>query len=135
MPTNPVPVAATPPPRRSGAGRALWTILLLGVAGVALWSWAALSWSYSEGDRAGVLQKFSRKGWICKTWEGELAQYVVAGVAPQIWTFSVRDKKVAEQISKQVGEKVQLHYTEHKGVPTSCFAETPYFVQRVLPSR
>ena len=128
----PAPVSAGgTPPRRSSVKRAFWTLLLAAVAISAAWTWAALSWSYSDGDRAGVLQKFSRKGWLCKTWEGELAQYVVAGVAPQIWEFSVRDPTVAEQISKQVGEKVQLHYSEHKGVPTNCFADTAYFVEGV----
>jgi hypothetical protein len=76
-----------------------------------------------------VLQKFSKKGWICKTYEGELALYVVGGVAPQIWYFSTRDEKVAQDLFKAVGQKVQLHYTEHKGIPTSCFAETPYFAE------
>lgn len=121
--------------RRSPAKRILWSVFLLGFAGMSLWTWAALSWSYSEGDRAGVVQKFSRKGWICKTWEGELAQYVVAGVAPQIWTFSVRDPQIAALISKQVGEKVDLHYSEHRGVPLSCFAETPYFVEAITASK
>jgi len=90
-----------------------------------------LSWAYSDGDRAGVLQKFARKGWLCKTYEGELALYVVGGVAPQIWYFSVREADVAEQLNAAVGKRVQLHYTEHRGVPTSCFAETPYFVDQV----
>jgi hypothetical protein len=118
--------------RKSSRGlRWLFILLLLVVAGMSLWSWFTLSWAYSDGERAGVVQKFSRKGWICKTREGELAQYVVAGVSPQIWLFSVRDPKVAEQLEKAVGERVQLHYTEHRGIPTSCFAETNYFVDRV----
>jgi hypothetical protein len=108
----------------------LLLLLLLG-ASAAAWAWVSLSWSYSEGERAGVLQKFSRKGWICKTHEGELAMYVVAGVAPQIWAFSVRDPAVAAELSKRVGEKVQLHYSEHPGVPTNCFGETRYFVEGV----
>jgi hypothetical protein len=99
------------------------------IGGVAVWTWFTLSWSYSEGERAGVLQKFSKKGWICKTYEGELALYVVGGVAPQIWNFSTRDEAVAQQLFAAVGQKVQLHYTEHRGVPHSCFAETPYFAE------
>lgn len=113
--------------RAGGLAKALLVVLALVVAGFALWTWFALSWAYSEGDRAGVLQKFSRKGWICKTYEGELALYVVGGVAPQLWTFSTRDEELAGRLSKAVGEKVQLHYKEHRGVPTNCFAETPYF--------
>ena len=121
-----------PQPRRSGRfGRFLAILMLLAIAGTGLWTWFALSWAYSDGTRAGVLQKFSRRGWLCKTEEGELAQYVVAGVSPQIWQFSVRDPKLGAQLEKLVGERVQLHYTEHSGVPTSCFADTRYFVDRV----
>ena len=113
--------------RVGGFAKALLIVLALVLAGIALWTWFSLSWSYSEGDRAGVLQKFSRKGWICKTYEGELALYVVGGVSPQIWYFSTRDEELAAKLSKAVGERIQLHYEEHRGVPTNCFAETPYF--------
>jgi hypothetical protein len=106
-------------------------ILLALMAGVVLFSWLTLSYVYSEGERAGILQKFSRKGWLCKTFEGELAMYVVAGIQPEIWLFSVRDEKLAAQLANQVGRRVQLHYTEHPGVPSSCFADTRYFVDRV----
>jgi hypothetical protein len=94
-----------------------------------LWTWFSLSWAYSEGERAGVLQKFSKKGWICKTYEGELALYIVGGVAPQIWYFSTRDEDLARTLSQAVGQQIRLHYTEHRGVPTNCFAETPHFAQ------
>ena len=110
-------------------GRILLIFIVLVLLFGGLWTWFALSWSYSEGERAGVLQKFSKKGWICKTYEGELALYVVGGVAPQIWYFSTRDEELAKQFSAAVGEQVRLHYTEHRGVPTSCFAETPYFAE------
>jgi hypothetical protein len=102
------------------------TVILLGIVG---WTFFALSWAYSEGERAGVLQKFSRKGWVCKTYEGELAQYVVGGMAPQIWHFSTREEQLARRLSKAVGQQVRVHYTEHRGVPTTCFAETPYFAE------
>ena len=104
----------------------LAALLVMVAAG---WTFLTLSWAYSEGERAGVLQKFSKKGWICKTFEGEVAQYVVGGVAPQIWYFSVRDERVAVELFKAVGQNVQLHYTEHRGIPTSCFGDTPYFAQ------
>jgi hypothetical protein len=104
-------------------------VVIVVVAGV--YTWVTLNWSYSEGERAGVLQKFGRKGWVCKTYEGELAMYIVTGMSPQIWYFSVRDDAMAEQLRKVVGEKVQLHYTEHSGVPSSCFADTNYFVDSV----
>lgn len=115
---------------RIGVGTALAIALAVLIAVVALWTWLAFSWSYSEGERAGVLQKFSRKGWICKTYEGELAQYVVGGVAPQIWYFSTRDEALAMQLFKVVGERVQIHYQEHRGLPGTCFGDTPYFAER-----
>jgi hypothetical protein len=112
--------------------RRVLTIGLMAIVLVAvLWTWFTLSWSYSDGERAGVVQKFSRKGWVCKTYEGELALYIVGGVAPEIWAFSVRDTAVVDQLNALVGERVRLHYTEHKGIPSSCFAETAYFVDRV----
>lgn len=113
--------------------RWLWRLILwvpvLAVMLAAAWTWFTLSWSYSEGERAGVLQKFSHKGWICKTYEGELALYIVGGVAPEIWYFSTRDPELAKELSKNVGRHIRLHYSEHRGVPTSCFAETPYFAE------
>ncbi|HEY7641016.1 MAG TPA: hypothetical protein VH814_14920 [Steroidobacteraceae bacterium] len=122
-------VDGTPVRRGFRPGRILLMVLVLAVLLGALWTWFSLSWAYSEGERAGVLQKFSSKGWICKTYEGELAQYVVGGVAPQIWYFSTRDEQLAKQLSAAVGDQIRLHYTEHRGVPTSCFAETPYFAE------
>ena len=100
-------------------------VLLLG-----LYTMFMLWYSYAEGERAGVLQKFSKRGWICKTYEGELAMYVVGGVAPQIWHFSVRDPEVADQFHKAVGQQMRIHYTEHRGLPTNCFGETDYFGDR-----
>ena len=97
----------------------------------AIYTFFVVSWSYSEGERAGTLQKFSRKGWMCKTYEGELAMYVVGGVAPQIWYFTVRDEAIVSQMSDAVGQKVQVHYSEHRGVPTDCFGDTPYWVDQV----
>ena len=120
-------------PRSTGRRlkKSLALLLLAAAAAVGLYTWAALTWKYSEGERAGLLQKFSHKGWICKTYEGELALYVVAGVAPEIWRFSVRDPALAQQLASAVGQRVQLHYAEHRGVPTECFGETSYFVDRI----
>ena len=116
-------------------GRRLLRAFLVGlvalVAGIALFAWLALKFEYSNGERAGVLQKFSRKGWICKTYEGELALYVVAGVQPEIWNFTVRDPHLAEALAAAVGQRAQLHYAEHRGLPSSCFGETGYFVDRI----
>jgi hypothetical protein len=107
------------------------TLVIAGVAGVVLYTLATLSIVYSDGDRAGVLQKFSRKGWICKTYEGELAMSYTPGMGPVIWNFSVRDDAVANQIREAQGKKVVLHYNEHRGVPTDCFGETQYYVDGV----
>ena len=118
-------------------GRIMIWLLVIVIAVLVAWAAFSLSWAYSEGDRAGVLQKFSRKGWLCKTYEGELALYIVGGVAPQIWQFSTRDEELAKQLTDAVGKNIQLHYTEHRGVPTNCFAETPYFARsfRVVDAR
>ncbi len=117
-------------PRGRGL-RVLLSLVLLLAAGSAGWAWLALNWSYADGERAGVLQKFSHKGWICKTDEGELAMYIVAGVAPQIWDFTVRDPGLIAQMNSLVGRRVQLHYTEHRGLPSSCFGDTRYFVDKI----
>lgn len=122
---------SAPPRRRFRILRVLILLLLLGIAALALWTWTSLHWAYSDGERAGLLQKFSRRGWFCKTQEGELALYQIPGVAPRVWEFSVRDPSTAAQLDKAVGQWVQLHYTEHAGVPSSCFADTRYFVDRV----
>ena len=106
-------------------------IVIAALVLITLYTLFMLWWSYSSGERAGVLQKFSRRGWICKTYEGELAMYIVGGVAPQIWDFSVRDEATAAALTKAVGRQVRLHYTEHPGLPTSCFGETDYFVDEV----
>ena len=88
-------------------------------------------YKYSEGERAGILQKFSSKGWVCKTYEGELALYVVAGVAPEVLRITGPRPGGRRQLAPAVGQRVQLHYSEHPGVPTNCFAETRYFVDRI----
>jgi hypothetical protein len=132
--SSPVPPAPTSvPSRRSrrGLGRYLFIGLAVALLLVALYTWFMLWWSYSEGERAGVLQKFSKRGWICKTYEGELAMYVVGGVAPQIWNFSSRDAAVIDELRAAVGKQVRLHYEEHRGLPTDCFGETAYFVTQV----
>src|SRR5512139_1629556 len=128
--TAPASAPAPRPPRRSFRSW-LWGSLIGALLLIVLYTMLMLWWSYSEGERAGVLQKFSKRGWICKTYEGELAMYVVGGVAPQIWNFSVRDEAAVEQLHQAVGQQVRLHYSEHRGLPTSCFGETDYFVERV----
>lgn len=125
---------AVPTPARHGR-RLLWIILavvvLLPVLGMAAWTAITLNYTYSEGQRAGFVQKLSKKGWICKTWEGDLAQVNIPGAAQEHFLFSVRNDSVAMEISKHMGGQVSLDYTEHRGVPGVCFGETNYFVHGV----
>ncbi|MEC5399049.1 hypothetical protein [Uliginosibacterium sp. H1] len=117
--------------RAGQAGKALRIFLLLLVVlfGLALlYTWITLSYNYSDGERAGYIQKISRKGWICKTWEGDLALVNLPGQPAEIFAFSVRDDEVAAQINALIGKRVSLSYEEHVGVPTNCFAETRYYV-------
>jgi hypothetical protein len=110
----------------------IFSFLVLGALAVLLllagYTWLALTWSYSTGERAGYIQKFSKKGWICKTWEGELTMVVLAGAIPEKFEFTVRNDDVADRIYSTMGKKVKIFYQQHKGVPTSCFGETEYFV-------
>lgn len=97
----------------------------------ALYTWFTLTWSYSEGERAGFLQKFSKKGWLCKTWEGEILLSSMPGAIPERFAFSVRDDEVAKQLVAATGKRVVLSYEQRKGVPSSCFGETEYFIEKV----
>lgn len=121
--------ASSPTSRRIARFTAL--LIVAAIGGFALWSVAMLHWSYSNGERAGYVQKFSRKGWVCKTWEGELSLVAVPGSTPEKFLFSVRDDKVAQQINAAMGKRVALSYAQHVGLPTSCFGETEYFVDGV----
>jgi len=89
------------------------------------------SWSYSSGERAGWVQKLSSKGWLCKTWEGEMAMVSMPGTTTEKFHFTVWDEDIAEQINKVIGKRVALHYEEKKGIPTSCFGETRYYITKV----
>ena len=109
---------------------AFW-LLIVPLALAAAYFAIVLSWSYSDGERAGWVQKFSKKGWLCKTWEGEMALVTMPGAIPEKFLFTVRDDKVAEQINRVVGKRVTLHYEEKVGLPTTCFGETRHFVTGV----
>ncbi len=103
-------------------------VVIVPVLLFALYTWTALSWSYSNGERAGYVQKFSKKGWVCKTWEGELALVSIPGTMSEKFYFTVRDDAVAARVNQTMGKRVALRYEQHKGIPTSCFGETEYFV-------
>jgi hypothetical protein len=119
----------------SSLGRRAVPYLLSGLVLIALvfaaYLWLMLSWSYSSGERAGFMQKLSKKGWVCKTWEGELSLVALPGAAPEKFFFTVRDEAVATNINAVVGKRVVLDYEQHRGLPGSCFGETDYFVTAV----
>jgi hypothetical protein len=98
---------------------------------VALYFYGSMTWNFATGERAGWVQKFSKKGWICKTWEGEMAMVTMPGAVPEKFTFTVWDDDVAQQVNGHVGKRVSLHYEEKVGLPTSCFGETRHYVTRV----
>ena len=114
-----------------------WLFLVVGIVVLApalfftFWTLIALNYTYSRGDRPGYVQKFSQKGWLCKTWEGELAMVNYPGSMQEKWEFSVRSDSIAQVINKTMGSHVALTYEQHKKVPTSCLGETEYFVTGV----
>lgn len=118
----------------STSKRLILALLGLLVGGLLLfyaYTWIALHIAYSEGERAGYLQKFSKRGWICKTWEGEIMLTTLPGAIPEKFQFTVRDESVAKQFMAATGKRVLLSYAQHKGVPTSCFGETEYYAEKV----
>lgn len=127
----------TPPPTKPSWKRRHWRkitgalIVLIPVLILGLWAGITLGYAYSKGDRAGYTQKISKRGWICKTWEGELAQANLPGSMPQIFKFSVRNDSVAHLIQESLGKRVSLTYEEHRGVPTRCFGETDYYITNI----
>jgi hypothetical protein len=131
-------VERTPSPKR----KRHWGLILFGllivlpIVAFVVWTGVALNWSYAVEQRAGFIQKFSEKGWLCKTWEGELAMAnPLPGAMPEKFEFSVRDDSVAHQIQRLMGQRVAITYEEHRGVPLRCFGETEYYVTAVRPTR
>ena len=129
---TPSPAAEAPPPRKRPRWKLyLLLVLIAPVVLFILYTVTAYNFSYSSGDRSGILRKFSEKGWMCKTWEGELAMTTVPGVMPEPWAFTVRDEATAEKVLAAIGKQVVLHYEEHRGLWSDCFGETDYFVDSV----
>jgi hypothetical protein len=100
-------------------------VLILGFAG---YVWLSLHWSYATGERAGYVQKLSRKGWVCKTWEGEMAMVNMPGTLSEKFQFTIPDPAVAEKINADLGKRMALSYEQHRWIPSSCFGDTEYFV-------
>jgi len=115
--------------RRNWGKLSLAAIVLVPALVFTIWAGVTLTFSYSSGQRVGFVQKFSHKGWLCKTWEGELAMVNMPGALSQIFTFSVRSDSVAQAINAAMAKgRLELQYQEHRGVPTTCFGETNYYV-------
>lgn len=108
----------------------LW-LLIIPVGLFALYTWGSLKWVYSSGERAGYVQKFSEKGYVCKTFEGELVLVSMPGTQAEKFMFTVKNATIAKKINDSLGKRVRVTYEEHKGIPSSCFGETAYFVQDV----
>ena len=106
-------------------------IVVLPLLGLVAYTWLVLTWSFSSGERAGYVQKLSKKGWLCKTWEGEMALVSMPGTVAEKFPFTVRSDAIARQINDSIGEKVAVTYEQHIGIPTTCFGETGYFVTAV----
>lgn len=119
----------TPPTLIQRVRRTLFLMVFLSLAIIAAYTWFSLHYSYSDGERAGVLQKLSHKGWLCKTWEGELLLTPMAGTLPEKFEFTVPDDAVAAKVNGLMGKRVTLTYDQHRGVPTNCFGETEYFIK------
>jgi hypothetical protein len=119
--------------KQNGAALVWWLVGILAVTGLllALWVWIMLTWSYSSGERAGWVQKLSKKGWLCKTWEGEMAMVSLPGSVPEKFFFTVWGDETAENINNVIGRRVSLYYEEHILLPSSCFGETRHFVKSV----
>lgn len=117
----------------SKSGRLKWLFRLVVVPVVlfAAYLWLMLTWSYSEGERAGYVQKLSKRGWLCKTYEGELALVTMPGTVAEKFLFTVRDEEIAKQINATLGQRVALDYEQHVGLPSSCFGDTQYFATGV----
>ena len=108
--------------------KAFLGLVVVALGLIAGFAWITLHWSYSDGERAGYVQKLSRKGWLCKTWEGEMAMVTMPGTVSEKFAFTVPDEGVAAKINANVGKRMALHYEQHKWIPSSCFGETEYFV-------
>jgi hypothetical protein len=106
-------------------------LLVLVVLALAGFTWGTLHWAYSDGERAGYVQKFAHKGWLCKTWEGEMAMVTMPGTVAEKFQFTVPDAAVAAKLNANIGKRVALHYEQRKWIPSSCFGETEYFVTDV----
>ena len=90
-----------------------------------------LHWVYSSGERAGFVQKISEKGFVCKTYEGELVLVTIPGTQAEKFFFTAKNKEIYKKVNETIGQRVRLMYKQHKWIPSSCFGDTEYFVYAV----
>lgn len=114
-----------------GLFKYLILLIVLPILIFAAYTWVTLSWVYSSGERAGYVQKFSSKGYLCKTWEGEIVLVSMPGTQAEKFNFTVKNATVAKQVINSLGKRVRISYEEHKGIPSSCFGDSPYFVNNI----
>src|ERR1700733_1495826 len=114
--------------------RLLFVTLSILLALCAALTWSTLHWTSSDGQRVGTVQGLNHEGWLCKTWEGELPLLAPPGTAVEAFHFTVRDNELAAGLNALVGRPMVLHYQQHKGIPSSCFGETEYFVVGARPA-
>jgi hypothetical protein len=119
--------------RQHKAVTALVVVVLTPILVFVVWTVIALNYSYSTGTRAGFMQKISKRGWLCKTWEGDLQVVAIPGAAPEVFHFTVRSDSIAAEMDKLAGKQVSITYQQHPGLPGSCFGDTEYFVTGVRP--
>ena len=84
--------------------------------------------TYSEGERSGELVKFSKKGLVCKTWEGQMNTGGVSNGAANTWEFTVEDEGVAKILQNKLGQKIDVNYKQEV-MTGPCRSETNYFVK------
>ena len=106
--------------RRTGITKVIRTILILVVLGLGIFFYWKYAFTYSNGNRFGLLQKFSQRGTLFKTYEGEMVLSSVRSnqnvpLASEKFFFSVRNKSVAQQLMNMQGQYVTVHYKEKNG--------------------
>lgn len=112
----------------------IWFTLIILVF-LAIFIYGKYYFTFSEGERTGILQKFSYRGQIFKTWEGEMILSSVTSsqnvpLASEKFLFSVTDKEIADELSKLTGNTVTVHYKEKNG-KLMWRGDTEYFVDKV----
>ncbi len=121
--------------KSSHTGRKVLLIILAVLILATAIAFLVFNFTYSEGSRAGVVIKFSKRGYVMKTYEGELNMGGMGNIPNtaqmnMIWNFSVKDKTVADKLMELEGRKVSLHYKEIiQNMPWQ--GDTKYFVDGV----